>query len=121
VENSARADVSPVVLVVDPERLAPGKDPDDLVRLGGAGALSAVLETRTCGIAWRATELLNGVEGGSEQEARRRALERVCSWLGKLPPRLALEQEDALRLVSERCGYSAPGSNAPSGLVSGRV
>jgi transcriptional regulator GlxA family with amidase domain len=25
-----------------------------------------------------------------------------------LPPRLALEQEDALRAVAQRCGYSPP-------------
>jgi hypothetical protein len=27
--------------------------------------------------------------------------------LGTLPPRLALEQEDAIRLIAEQCGYSA--------------
>jgi DNA primase len=106
IENSARARVSPVVLVVDPDRLAPAKDPDDLVRDGGRTAWSAALGTRECGIAWRATELLNGVTVNSGQDARRRALERAGSWLGKLPPRLALEQEDAVRLVAERCGYS---------------
>lgn len=108
VENAVRAQVSPVVSVVDPERLAPAKDPDDLVRNGGSTAWSGVLGTRECGIAWRATELLTGVTANSDQVARRRALERAGSWLGKLPPRLALEQEDAVRLVAERCGYSAP-------------
>jgi DNA primase len=108
VENSVRAQVSPVVLVVDPERLAPAKDPDDLVRNGGSTAWSGVIGTRECGIAWRATELLNGVTVDSAQDDRRRALERAGSWLGKLPARLALEQEDAVRLVAERCGYSPP-------------
>jgi hypothetical protein len=27
-------------------------------------------------------------------------------WLGSLPPRLSVEQEDAVRVVAERCGYS---------------
>jgi hypothetical protein len=66
-----------------------------------------VLEEQECGIAWRAMEVLEGVTPGSPGEARREALTRAGSWLGGLPPRLALEQEDAVRKVSKRCGYSA--------------
>jgi DNA primase len=108
VENAARARRSPAVSVVDPERLAPAKDPDELIRTNGVSAWRALLATRQCGVAWRANELLGEVTVSSDQDARRHALERVGSWLGTLPARLALEQEDALRLVSERCGYSAP-------------
>jgi DNA primase len=108
VENAARAGRSPAVSVVDPERLAPAKDPDELIRTTGVSAWGALLATRQCGVAWRANELLGEVTVSSDQDARRHALERVGSWLGTLPPRLALEQEDALRLVSERCDYSAP-------------
>jgi DNA primase len=108
VENAARAGRSPAVSVVDPERLAPAKDPDELIRTTGANAWSVLLTTRECGVAWRANELLGGVTISSDQDARRDALERAGSWLGTLPARLALEQEDALRRVSERCGYSAP-------------
>jgi DNA primase len=108
VENAARAGRSPAVSVVDPERLAPAKDPDELIRTKGVSAWSALLVTRQCGIAWRAMELLGEVTAGSDQDARRHALERAGSWLGTLPPRLALEQEDALGPVSERCGYSTP-------------
>jgi DNA primase len=108
VENAARAGRSPAVSVVDPERLAPAKDPDEVIRTTGVSAWDAVLATRQCGVAWRANELLGEVTASSDQDARRHALERVGSWLGTLPPRLALEQEDALRQVSERCDYSAP-------------
>jgi hypothetical protein len=38
---------------------------------------------------------------------RRAALARAGRWLGTLPPRLALEQEDALRAAADQCGYSA--------------
>jgi len=106
VENAARAESSPAVSVVDPGRLAPAKDPDDLLRTAGASAWSPLLAARTCGVTWRANELLGEVTADSDQSARRHALERAGSWLGTLPARLALEQEDALRLVSERCGYS---------------
>ena len=40
---------------------------------------------------------------------RREALARAGAWLGSLPPRLALEQEDAVERVAERCGYCARG------------
>jgi DNA primase len=108
VHNAGQARVSPAVMVVDPGRLAPAKDPDELLRTDGVGAWHALLATRTCGVVWRANELLDGVTPDSDREARRHALERAGSWLGTLPPRLALEQEDAVRLVSERCGYSVP-------------
>jgi hypothetical protein len=42
----------------------------------------------------------------SSASERRAALARAGQWLGALPPRLALEQEDALRAVAERCDYS---------------
>ena len=31
---------------------------------------------------------------------------RACQWLGRLPARYALEQEDAIRHVANQCGYS---------------
>lgn len=108
VEHAVRSSRSPAVLVVDPERLAPAKDPDEFLLAAGAGAWEALVATRQCGVTWRANDLLDDVSVGSDQDARRHALERAGSWLGTLPPRLALEQEDALRLLSERCGYSTP-------------
>lgn len=106
VEQGARAARSPTILVVDPEALAPGKDPDALVRQRGVGAWSNVLASQACGITWRAEEFLGAVNGGSSQTERREGLAQAGEWLGTLPPRLALEQEDAVRAVAVRCGYS---------------
>jgi DNA primase len=107
IENAARARRSPDVHVIDPEHLAPFKDPDELVRQRGVKAWDGLLEARTCGIAWRAHDLA-GVTRDAPVSERRAALARAGRWLGRLPPRLALEQEDALRAVAERCGYSPP-------------
>jgi DNA primase len=106
VEQSTRAPDSPTVYVVDPGALAPAKDPDELVRERGAGVWRELLAHRTCGIEWRARELSAGVTPESPAAERRAALGRAGRWLGTLPPRLALEQEDALRAVAEKCGYS---------------
>jgi DNA primase len=106
VEQSVRARHSPEVHVVDPERLAPAKDPDELVRERGPAAWRQLLATRTCGITWRAHELA-AVTRDSPVPERRAALVRAGHWLGALPPRLALEQEDAVRTLADRCGYSA--------------
>jgi DNA primase len=105
IENSARARQSPEIYVVDPERFAPAKDPDDLVRKSGVAAWREVLEARTCGIRWQAHELA-AVARDAPASARRAALARAGRWLGTLPPRLALEQEDAVRGVAELCGYT---------------
>jgi DNA primase len=105
IENTTRARQSPDVYVIDPARLAPANDPDELVRERGAAAWRELVATRTCAIAWRAGELAR-VTGDAPAPDRRAALARAGRWLGNLPPRLALEQEDALRSVAERCGYS---------------
>ena len=105
VEHSARARRSPEVYVVDPGQLGPAKDPDEFVHKRGLAAWRDLLATRTCGIAWRAHELA-AVTRDSPAPERRAALARAGKWLGVLPPRLALEQEDTLRDIAERCGYS---------------
>ena len=106
IEHACRASRSPAIFVVDPERLAPTKDPDAFVRERGVEAWSAVVDNRECGVAWRAAELVADVTLRSDRAARRAALVRAGSWLGGLSARLALEQEDAVRVVSVRCGYS---------------
>jgi DNA primase len=106
IENAARARRSPDVHVIQPERLAPFNDPDELVRERGVTAWHELLEVRTCGIAWRAHELA-AVTPDSPVAERRAALARAGRWLGTLPPRLALEQEDALRALAAQCDYSA--------------
>ncbi len=107
VEQSGRADESPAVFVVDPDHLTPAKDPDALIRDRGVEAWHGLVEASECGINWRATQLLADVTTDSARSERREALARVGSWLGGLPARLALEQEDAVRAAAERCGYSA--------------
>lgn len=106
VEHAARAGRSPTVLVVDPAALRPAKDPDGFIRQRGVEAWTGVVATRICGITWRAQELVAGVLPDSDLAGRRAALARAGAWLGTLPPRLALEQEDAVTAVSGRCGYS---------------
>jgi Toprim-like len=106
VEHSARARRSPDVYVIDPGQLGPVNDPDELVRARGPAAWHELVKTRTCGIAWRAHEL-TAVTRDSPIAERRAGLARAGRWLGGLPPRLALEQEDALHAVADQCGYSA--------------
>jgi DNA primase len=103
VDNALRAKTSPTVYVATP----PAKDPDELLRNSGREAWEQLLQDRECGVGWRANELLGGVQATDPLVERRGALARAGAWLGSLPPRLALEQEDAVRRVADRCGYSA--------------
>jgi hypothetical protein len=93
--------------VIDPDHLAPAKDPDELIRRTGAEAWYELLAKRTCGIGWRARELADGADPSWPADDRRTALARAGTWLGTLPPRLALEQEDAIHAIAVRCGYSS--------------
>lgn len=106
VEQAARAHQSPAVEVLDPDLLAPAKDPDAFVRDRGPGAWRELLEERECGVVWRANQLIAEVAPDSDQRTRRAALARAGAWLGQLPARLALEVEDATWAVAERCGYA---------------
>lgn len=107
VDRAVRAAASPTLLVLDAKHLAPAKDPDAFVRERGVDAWFEVLEKRECAIGWRARELLVGVGRESLPLARRDALARAGAWLGSLPARYSLEQEDAVRAVAEECGYDA--------------
>ncbi len=106
IESSARARRTPAVFVVSPDRLGEAKDPDAFVQRQGAEAWRTLLTTRECGIGWRARQLVAQVEPDGSIAERRQALSRAGEWLGSLPARLSLEQEDAVNVVSERCGYS---------------
>jgi len=108
VTAAARASRSPGVLVVDPNLLAPAKDPDELIKTSGVDVFRKAVAGRQCGFVWHAVELLHGVDATSLSHQRRSALARAGAWLGTLPPRLALEQEDAVAAVAGRCGYSLP-------------
>jgi DNA primase len=105
IENATRARQGPDIYVIDPARMSPAKDPDELIRQSGDAAWARLLDTRSCGITWRAHRLA-AVSRDAPLTERRAALARAGRWLGTLPPRLALEQEDAVRLIAEQCGYS---------------
>jgi DNA primase len=107
IEQAGRAANSPAISVIDPHHLAPAKDPDELIRRSGAEAWPELLAKRTCGVGWRARELAGGADPSWPADQRRAALARAGAWLGTLPPRLALEQEDAIHAIAERCGYSS--------------
>jgi hypothetical protein len=106
VEQAGRAKRNPAIFVIDPERLADAKDPDALVRERGVDAWNDLVATRACGITWRALAFTRGVGLSSAPQERREVLACAGAWLGSLPSRLALEQEDAVRAVALRCGYS---------------
>lgn len=107
VEHSTRARNSPAIYVVRHERFGATKDPDELVRRDGVEAWQTLVGDRECGVAWQAKEIVGDVAADAPLAERREALGRAGAWIGSLPPRLALEQEDAVRVVAEVCGYSA--------------
>jgi DNA primase len=106
VEHATRAHNSPAISVVNPTRFR-AKDPDALVRKEGIQAWEALVRERVCGIVWRAADMVGDIAPDAPLNHRREALARVGAWLGSLPSRLALEQEDAVQVVAERCGYSS--------------
>src|SRR5262249_6080727 len=81
------------------------KDPDALVREHGIDAWRKLIDRRQCGIAWRVEEMVKDVGPDAPPAQRRDALHQAGKWLGTLPPRLALEGEDAISAASERTGY----------------
>jgi hypothetical protein len=105
VDGAAHAASSPAIFVIDPDHLAPAKDPDAFVR-ERREEWNAIVDRRTCAVVWRALEFACGIDPASPLHARRHALAAAGAWLGALPPRLSLEQEDAVRAVAQRCGYS---------------
>jgi DNA primase len=106
VERITRLTDAPTLRVLDPERLGDSKDPDAFVREHGAASFGALVADADCAVSWRARDFVNGITASSEVRRRRAALARAGEWLGTLQPRYALEQEDAIRQVAERCGYS---------------
>jgi DNA primase len=109
VDAVTRAKDAPELRVLEPKRLGDAKDPDEFVRRRGAAELTALVEQAECAVGWRAREFVAGVTPADDPRRRREALRRAGAWLGSLPSRLALEQEDALRQVADQCGYSREG------------
>jgi DNA primase len=106
IERISLALEGPTLRVVDPAKLGGSKDPDDFVREQGIDAFRGLVDRADCAIRWRALNHASDVTPASDLHKRRTALARAGEWLGSLPPRLALEQEDAVRAVSDRCGYT---------------
>jgi DNA primase len=106
VEAITRSSEAPALRVLDPGRLGDAKDPDAFIRAHGVAAFRALVGRADCAISWRARELARGVTPQDDERGRRAALGRAGEWLGSLPARYALEQEDAVRHVADQCGYS---------------
>ncbi|MCP9487556.1 MAG: toprim domain-containing protein [Gaiellaceae bacterium MAG52_C11] len=106
IEAVSRAKEAPALRVLEPTLLADAKDPDAFVRQHGIDKFRGLLDRAGCAISWRALELTRGATPDDEAPVRRAALSLAGNWLGTLPARLSLEQEDAVRHVAEQCGYS---------------
>jgi replicative DNA helicase len=107
-ENASKADNVPVVYVADPEKLAPFKDPDELVRKKSLEAFGDLLKSAKPGPVYRGHALLEEVGPTSPVRERQEAAGRVVEYIDGLHgPRASLDREDVLRLTAERTGYSA--------------
>ena len=87
-------------------RLGTGEGSRRVCPSGWQRRLEGALEKPELRISWRVLEFAGEVNTDSPAETRREALTRAGAWLGSLPPRLAVEQEDAVRAIADRCGYS---------------
>jgi DNA primase len=106
IDGVSRARRAPALRIVEPSVFGDVKDPDGFVRVHGVARFRELVDGATCAVAWRALELIGDVSPDDTVARRREALGRAGGWLGSLPARLSLEQEDAIRQVAERCGYS---------------
>jgi DNA primase len=107
IEAVSRAKEAPMLRVLEPKQLDDAKDPDAFVRQHGIEKFRALIDQADCAISWRALELTHSATPQDDTPSRRAALARAGDWLGTLPARLALEQEDAVRRVANQCGYSS--------------
>ena len=105
IDQASRFDHAPALRVIHPAELGDAKDPDEYVRTHGVDRLRELVRDAECGVTWRTFDRMRHLEPDSPQRERRAALEDVGRWLGTLPPRLALEVEDAIWAASERAGY----------------
>jgi DNA primase len=105
VENAAHAETSPAIYVANADGIE-AKDPDALLCEDGIGAWRKVIDCRECAIIWRVKEIVSYIGRDTPLAERREALRRAGTWLGTLPPRMAVEQEDAVQVAAKRCGYS---------------
>lgn len=106
-DNLSNVDNVPNVYVIDPSELGAAKDPDELVRTKGLDAFRQVLKARRPWVSWRGEALLGTVDAASPEGERRDAAGRVLDFVEAVRgPRVTLDQEELLRLTSEKTGYS---------------
>jgi DNA primase len=105
IDTAVLAERSPDLWVIDPDLLDGAKDPGELVQRDGVHAWRAATAAPACAVTWRALELTGPLDQHTSELARRAALNRAATWLGPLPPRLALEQDAALDRVAETLGH----------------
>jgi hypothetical protein len=84
VEHAVTASVSPAIVVIDPEQLAPGKHLDDFVVRHGIDAWSELAGNDGCGVTWRTLEFVAGVGPifptgqGDLNPSAQRCVEGIC-------------------------------------------
>lgn len=106
-DNLSNVDNVPNVYVIDPSELGAAKDPDELVRTKGLDAFGQVLKARRPWVSWRGEALLGDVNAASPEGERRDAAGRVLDFVEAVRgPRVTLDQEELIRLTSEKTGYS---------------
>ena len=125
VERITRRRTHPLFACSIPSGSATRRIPTRSCREHGVTSFGALVAEADCAVSWRAREFVNGITPDSEARRRRAALARAGNWLGTLPPRYALEQEDAIRQVAEpmrvlarRCRAGLPRSLLGSGEAS---
>jgi DNA primase len=104
IDAASRADRAPDVWVIDPDLLDGAMDPGELIQGDGITAWHTATAAPVCGVTWRALELTGRLDQHTTELARRAALNRAATWLGSLPPRLAVEQNAAHDCVADTLG-----------------
>jgi DNA primase len=97
IDNAVRAERSPDLYVARTDGVD-AKDPDELLRRSGPAAIRELVERRRSAASWRVEGLL---EVAGEPAA---GVRRAGEWLGRLGPRWALEQDDAVATIARAAG-----------------
>jgi DNA primase len=105
IDQTSRLGRAPALRVVPPAELGDAKDPDEYVRSHGVDHFRQLVRDAECGVTWRTFDRMRHLEPDSPQRERRAALADVGSWLGTLPPRLALEVDDAIQVAAGQSKY----------------